>query len=117
MDPWRGKTHAKPWERLTESRFHQFRKSMVPGSNLAPFRSHFRDLWAPKSHFFVIFKGFVFRLKNNEFWNRLGIAEDPGAGQKDLPDITISKDLLSYLTRRIEASGQKAKCRRLSAEL
>ena len=44
------------------------------------------------------------------------IESDPEAGQKDLPDITISKDLLSYLARRIEASGQKAKCRRLGAE-
>ena len=86
---------------------------MVPGSKLAACWSHFRDLWAPKSHFFVICRGFVFRSKNNEFWNPKGIAGDPGAGQKDLPDITISKDLLSYLTRRIEASGQKAKCRRL----
>ncbi len=90
---------------------------MVPGSNLAPFWSRFRDLWAPKSHFSMIFKGFVSRLKNNEFWNPLRIEKDPEAGQKDLPDITISKDLLSYLTRRIEASGQKAKSRRLSAEL
>ena len=40
----------------------------------------------------------------------------PEAGQKDLPDGTISKDFLYYLTRRIEASGQKAKCRRLGAE-
>ena len=43
------------------------------------------------------------------------IENDPEAGQKDLPDITISKDLLSYLPRRIE--GQKAKCRRLGAGL
>ena len=39
------------------------------------------------------------------------IEKYPGAGQKDLPDITISKDLLSYLTRRIE--GQEAKGRML----
>ena len=39
------------------------------------------------------------------------IERDPEAGQKELPDITISKDLLSYLARRIEARG-----RRLNAE-
>ena len=69
-----------------------------------------------KVSLFRDFKGFIFRLKNNEFWNRLAIEKYPGAGQKDLPDNTISKDLLSYLARRIEASGQKAKCRMLGAE-
>ena len=49
-------------------------------------------------------------------WGLKSIENYPEAGQKDLPDITISKDLLSYLARRIEASGQKAKCRRLGAE-
>ena len=86
---------------------------MLPGSNFAPFWSHFGDLWEPKSHFFMIFRGFIFRLENNEFWNPMRIGNDPEEGQKDLPDITISKDLLSYLTRRIE--GQKAKCRMLGA--
>ena len=88
---------------------------MLSGIIWVSFGNNFGDLWAPKSHFFVIFKGFVFRFKNNEFWNPKSIAGDPEEGQKDLPDITISKDRLSYLTRRIE--GQKAKCRRLSAEI
>ena len=85
---------------------------MLPGSNFSQFGNHFGDLWAPKSYFFVICRGFVFRSKNNEFWNPTSIAEDPEAGQKDLP---ISKDLRSYLTRRIQ--GQEAKCRRLGAGL
>ena len=35
----------------------------------APILVHFGDLWAQKSHFFVIFRGFIFRFKNHEIWN------------------------------------------------
>ena len=52
-------------------------------------------------------------MNSGTLWRLKSIESDPEEGQKDLPDITISKDLLSYLTRRIEASGQKAKCRML----
>ena len=52
-------------------------------------------------------------MNSGTLWGLKSIERDPEAGQIDLPDITISKDLLSFLTRRIEASGQKAKCRRL----
>ena len=90
---------------------------MLSGVIVGPFWSHFGDLWPPKSHFFLIFRGFIFRLNNHEFWNPKSIKNYPEGGQKDLPDSTISKDLLSYLTRRIEASGQKAECRRLGAGL
>ena len=61
------------YEKTKQSRFHPFRKSMVPGSNLVPFWSHFRDLWAPKFHLFVIFRGFIFRFKSHAFWNPKGI--------------------------------------------
>ena len=117
LDPWKAGNHAKPLEGLTKSRFHQFRKSMIPGCNLGPFGNHFGDLRAPKSHFFLIFRGFIVRFENHEFWNPKSIERYPGEGHQDLPDNTISKDLLSYLTRRIEARGQKAKCRRLGAGL
>ena len=41
--------------------------------------------------------------------------DDAEAGQqKNVPDSTISKDLSSLFSRRIEASGQKATCRRLT---
>ena len=41
-----------------------------------------------------------------------GIKKYPGAGQKELPDSTISKDLSSIL-RTIKASGLEAVCKRL----
>ena len=41
--------------------------------------------------------------------------DDAEAGQqKNFPDSTISKDLSSLFSTRIEASGQKATCRRLT---
>ena len=77
---------------------------MLSGVIFCQFWSHFGHLRAPKSNFFVICWGFVFSLENHEFWNRLAIERDPEAGQNEVPDSTISKDLPFQF--RVEESKQ-----------
>ena len=39
----------------------------------------------------MIFRGFIFRLKNHQVWNPNGIKNYLEAGLQELPDSTISK--------------------------
>ena len=85
----------------------------------APILVHFGDLWAQQSHFFVIFRGFIFRFKIHEIWNPKSIQRYPkvsGSMSPGPPRQYYFKRFFSYFTRRIEARGQKAKCKKLGIE-
>ena len=108
LEPRRSKTHAKPLDGLSKSRFHAFRKIRLSDHHLGSLWKSFCTPLATKVLFVLdcrgskLWCGFDMAKKSLSFssvWSKA-----PGRVPRSFPTIQFPKEIFCYI-RRIEAIG------------